>query len=179
MSLPRTSVAAARRQQRTIEVEHRRHEIARLKLMKMNYREIVAALAAVGIKASIATVSLDIKAMRQEWREARLAEVGDVIDADLAVLDTLQAEAMREWERSKTRAKSRRRERGNIPGGIYDKDIRTTEDRCGDPRYLQIVNDCMEKRAKLLGLYKPEKHEHAGPGGERLIPIEAIRALQD
>ena len=39
----------------------------------------------------------------------------------------------------------------------------------GDPRFLKIALECVERRCKLLGLDAPEKHQHTGADGRPLV----------
>jgi hypothetical protein len=44
--------------------------------------------------------------------------------------------------------------RGDIPQLMPTQSISRGEDPCGDPRYLEGVQWCVEQRCKILGLYQ-------------------------
>lgn len=103
----------------------------------------------------INTVTADIKALREEWRAARLTNMDEIFAEQLAKLDQTEREAAAEWHRSKKDAEIQRTVRG--PEGTTT----TTERRgqCADPRYREIILKCIAQRCKLLGLEPPEKSE--------------------
>jgi hypothetical protein len=95
------------------------------------------------------------------------------ITEELARIDQLEREAWGEWERSKTvREKSKttkaQRQKGDESTAQLER-----EGRLGDPRYLERVAWCIERRIKLLGLDAPERRELSGPGGG---PIQVAAA---
>lgn len=100
-------------------------------------------------------VSDDLKALRAEWREARLTNMDDAMSEQLAKLDLVEREAHDAWEKSKLDAQVRRVTSG--PDGR----IRVSERRgqYGDPRFKEIILKCIAQRCKILGLEAPTKTE--------------------
>lgn len=162
--------------QKNVELQDRRRKVWYMRLRGMSLKEIAAAIRAeAGGTYSIATAGKDIEAVRQEWRAEQSASVDEWVNEQLAELELLREQAMAEWERSKLQTKSLKEESSAKDG---EKTTITIEERLGDPRYLSVVQDCIEKRAKLLGLYKPEKRELLGPNGKPLVSLESLRAIQ-
>jgi hypothetical protein len=86
---------------------------------------------------------------------------------ELALLYVLNDQAWRAWEKSreayeKEQASSEQRESAN--GTSTRSKVQTTRETTpGDPRYLQAILDGVEKRAKLLGLYKQTEADKGPP----------------
>ena len=109
-----------------------------------------------------ATVSNDIKALIEDWRKSSLIDINDAQQVELMRINKLEVEYWEAWEESKKEFKSSSvKKKGAIP--VQNKDgenitvspIETTlrnENRCGDPRYLQGIQWCINKRCEILGL---------------------------
>ena len=55
----------------------------------------------------------------------------------------------------------------------------TVKSQAGDPRYLSIINECEDRRAKILGTYAPERHGHIDYTQLTDEQIERIRNGED
>jgi predicted transcriptional regulator len=121
-------------------------------------------------KVSQPTVSRDLSYLRIEWQRKASRSFSLKISQELAKLDQLELEYWQAWERSK-KPKTSRASEGAINGENGDvktnKIQRKEEDSYGDPRYLEGVERCIEKRCKLLGLFAPEKIAPTDPSGTR------------
>ena len=104
------------------------------------------------------TVSRDLAAIRQDWRASAVMDLDAKFDEELAKLDEVEREAWAAWRESKTTLHTHSRE--EIIGGRNDGATRTTEkrqQRCGDPAFLQIILQCLDRRCKLLQLQPAQK----------------------
>lgn len=147
----------------------RREKVARLYLQGWTQMRIGRELA-----CSQATVSGDLKAVREWWRESATMALGERIALELSRIDRIEAEAWDAWERSKaeriqsfaetdtagpdgqppegTEADRRQRQRTTRKkSGIRKQQV------TGEDRYLSIVLDCVQRRCKILGLDAPDK----------------------
>ncbi len=106
-----------------------------------------------------ATICADLKRIRQEWRTARLSNMDEKVEHELAVIDQAEAAAWEGWERSIGKYTVKTQETGGGPQGPVNKESIKTEHLAGDPRFLQMVQDCIDKRCKILGLYAAIKSE--------------------
>lgn len=99
-----------------------------------------------------------IKRITDEWRRSAMASINEVKAKELAKLDHIEAAAWDGWERSK---QSRRKQ--TVDSDILKlKDspaLRTPrksksveEDRDGDPRYLDMILKCVDRRIRILGI---------------------------
>jgi hypothetical protein len=102
---------------------------------------------------SIGTVSTDLKACREEWQLQRLENVDELITVELAKIAKIEAAAWDGWFRScedKTNCKD---QVVVFEGTITDQWVQHfREGQAGDPRFLKIAQDCVDRRCKLLGL---------------------------
>lgn len=129
---------------------------------------------AVELGISQATVSRCIKVGQGPWLEKNLQITERVKTDQLSKLDVLERKYWTEWERSRLNMevktlKAVKDGGGQAEEGIPDKVEKTTrtEGQCGDPRYLEGVERCIEKRCKILGINAPEKHDVMS-GGEKI-----------
>jgi transcriptional regulator with XRE-family HTH domain len=53
-----------------------------------------------------------------------------------------------------------------------------SEGQCGNASFIEQLGKCMEREAKMLGLYPAQKHEHALNGGENPVQIKFIRVKE-
>lgn len=96
-------------------------------------------------------ISYDIRAIQKQWAES----ANDLIDRrkmeELAKTDYLERVYWQEWEQSK---KEKTSQSLKIKDAAHQEKSLKREERCGDPRYLQGVQWCIEQRCKLLGIYQ-------------------------
>lgn len=136
---------------------HNRLEIAEMYLKGRYQSEIAAEL---GVSQS--AISKNLKAVREEWLKSALVNFNEAISKELAKVDNLERVYWESWERSLTPFKSKTVKAKGNPRTEEElkasaEQTLKTEDRNGDPRYLQGVQWCIEKRCKLLGLDAPDR----------------------
>lgn len=125
-------------------------------------------------------IAYDLKKIQQQWIKNTTIELDEHKGKELAKIDLVEAEAWEAWIKSKEKYK----QESAIARGIHreldeaknKKEVATsidkstkTEDQYGNPKYLELVMKCIERRCKMLGIDAPQKHEHTGNNGE---PIE-------
>lgn len=127
-----------------------------------------------------ATISHDLKAIRQYWLEKKLRAYDEKICDELAKIDRLECEALDAWERSKGDAVSKTHSeqtgavvRGRQVGPMVRKS-KTTEGRVGESRFLQTVQWCIETRLKLIGALKTTNDSNQAP----VITFESLFKVQ-
>lgn len=136
----------------------------------------------VGIDQS--TVSRDLKAIRDEWLKSTLVDFNEAKAKELARIDAVEVEAWAAYERSKGKREVTTQESAAVGDGednARQKVQIRTEDRDGDPKWLEIVLKCSEQRRKILGIDAPTKSEVTGKdGGPLRMNIENfVRAKQE
>lgn len=153
----------------SLEIAERRQKVAALYLRGRTQREIAAA-----VDVDQATVSRDLKAVQKEWSEQAQADLAERKAVELAKIDELERTYHEGWERSCKEREKRRAKKIDAadPDRSRAETGKETENRDGDPRFLEGVRWCIEMRCKLLGLVV-KKHEHSGRDGAA-IPITFI-----
>lgn len=151
--------------------EQRDYDVAfcsNLFLRGYSYREIVAALNAdlakreTGYTISLAMVYYDLQHLLIEWKREQLENIDEYILQELKKLDQIEKELWKAWEKSvggKTRVKTspKKGDRSKRKEEV-DSEV-TLETSAGNPRYLQLILEVQQRRAKMLGFDKPLKVE--------------------
>lgn len=150
---------------------------ADLFLRGYSYREIADALnrdlsaRGVGYTISFQMVYYDLQQCLIEWKRERLETIDEYVTQELRKLDKMEVELWEAWERSKTgklREKNRQNakprkvlEDGDNPE-YYGYEETTTETSAGNPRFLDLLLNVQQRRAKMLGFDAPIKIEIPG-----------------
>jgi predicted transcriptional regulator len=162
---------------------------SRLKAQKERDRRNVASLYLKGvIQADIAdqlgisqsTVSKDLKLIQSEWAVARINDIDERKRIELAKIDNLELTYWDGWKRSQENAEV---ETTKLKGRDADKptDLEKTkrvEGQVGDPRFLQGVANCIDKRCELLGLNAP-KNVDVTSNGKDLTTIINVKLTDE
>lgn len=109
----------------------------------------------------------DLQQLLIEWKKERFDNIDKYVDKELKTLDRLEAESWQAWERSTlTKEKKKERKNSDRPKNVqaeernadyYGYNETTTETLSGDPRFLDMILKCQQRRAKLLGYDAPVK----------------------
>lgn len=118
-------------------------------------------------------IKRDLKVIRDGWLESSLRNFGEMRAEQLAKLDTQEAEAWREWQRSCEDYK--KKIMGTSAQGKIDKTETGTQ--TGDPRYLNAILSIIERRCRLLGLDLPHKVAPTTPDGAKAYQPNNIKSL--
>lgn len=82
------------------------------------------------------------------------SEINDRIDEEIARIDLVEKKAWAAFDKSQQDLKEESETEESSSSGTTKRKTSITREQCGDPRYLQIVLKCVEKRLRLMGLYK-------------------------
>lgn len=117
------------------------------------------------------TVSRDLKALQREWQTSSLIDFDEAKAQELAKIDHLEREAwlayLRSQEDAETFVRKEKRPGTQVVKGAQEL-TSTTTGQVGDPRFLAIVDKCIARRCKIIGLDAPDRTEVSGPGGSPL-----------
>jgi hypothetical protein len=117
-------------------------------------------------------IGYDLDAIRQEWLHSTLIDFNAKKAEELARIDHLEREYWAAWEASKKERQTTTTEQSrDAVGEKFKAGLRKTE-QTGDPRYLEGVRWCINKRAEILGLNAPQKIAPTTPDGQR--PYELV-----
>ena len=138
-------------------------EIAPLMIMNTPIRAIVEILKENEERSytlSQTQVHRDTKAILQQWQEERKDFIDLLMDKELAKLDLIEREAWGAWQESKKGEKTTKIEGGEVINGQVSSGKikeRTMKSTPGDPRYLDMVQKCIDKRVEILGFAAAKK----------------------
>ena len=154
-----------------LEIKRDRYKIAEL-YIQGKYQSVIAEI--IGLTQQ--QISYDLKAIQKEWIKNTTLSLDEYKSKELAKIDHLERTYWQAWERSLNQFKSK-----IIKGKDITKDKMTgdaiaasiektdkSEDRNGDPKYLQGIQWCIDQRCKILGVYAEIKHQISGSPGEPL-----------
>lgn len=141
----------------------RRVKVSEMYLLSSSYLEIART-----IGCSINTVALDMRWARENWRTRAADAIEAQKNRELAKIDQVEVEAWKGWQRTigyydtVTTKTTSIKVAGGGPedaGTVEVPGVEETTKReklAGDPRFLQIITDCIRKRAEILGLDSPK-----------------------
>lgn len=170
------------------QIEYDRAETARLLRRGFSTHKIAERLG-----RSSETTHRDAVAIRAEWAARRKHSTDEHFGRMLDALDELENEAWEAWERSKVAAERTRSESSedDIPARgsgakatpattvTKRKAVVDRRHRDGDPRFLEVIMSCQERRAKLLGLDAPprksEEQERDEAQGYVRVRLDVLR----
>ena len=132
---------------KTIEIEQRRTRATQLALEGQTQMEIAELL-----NVSQATIHLDLKAAREVWREKRLDNVDQKREEELLKINHLERTAWQAWFRSREDAQL---ERVTTEAGKTTT-VLERRGQVGDPRFLDQIRRCIERRCALDDLDKAD-----------------------
>jgi hypothetical protein len=149
------------------EIARDRRKIAELYLQGWIQADIAKEL---GVVQS--TISRDLASLHKEWLQAAIVDFDTAKAQEVAKIDHLERIYYRAWERSCEDAETVRQEGDpKDEKGQPDKVVHTRKGQAGDPRFLQGVQWCIERRCKILGIEAPTKLEHSGSLETKLLVI--------
>ena len=157
------------------EIERDRRNIAKLYLSGTTQMDIAEQL-----KISQATVSRDLKAIEKEWAVARINDIDERKRMELAKIDNLELVYWGGWKKSQADAEVETvKMQGNAdkPGKV--EKTRRVEGQVGDPRFLQGVAWCVDKRCELLGLNATTKTMNVDMSALSTAQVERIAKGED
>lgn len=136
-------------------------------------------------------VYYDLQQCLIEWKRERLETIDEYVTQELRKLDKMEQQAWEAWEASKT-GKMRTKEKTNRGRPIktdatdgdpeyYGYDETTVETSAGNPRFLDLLLNIQQRRAKMLGFDAPVKIEIPGynAGTDDDKPKYDVKAIPD
>jgi len=136
---------------------------------------------------SQATVSRDIKALQRDWLKSALIDFDKAKARELSKIDNLERIYRKAWERSCEDAETTTQKMVGDPKTGRKEMSKTAKGQVGDPRFLQGIQWCIDRRCKILGVDAPTKIAPTDPTGtkeyalsdrERTMRIAALLGAQ-
>lgn len=180
------------------QMEHDRSFISKYYLRGYSYRDIAKIIneelikVEAGYALTEASVYNDIKIIQIEWKRERFESIEEYMQMELRKLDKIETELWDAWEASK-QGKRRVKIRGGqltgkeseAAGGTLQN--RINESSAGDPKFLDLLLEVQNRRAKLLGydipvkpvFDKPIEVENTGYVDFSKLPVGMLAQLAD
>lgn len=147
---------------------------------------------------SKAQICIDAKKAVAIWQAAAAERIDTIKARDLARLEAIEREAWNAWEDSRKQSRRTLEEEQSEPDAEApapaanpedskvlapvlrrlkrQKRSTITENRDGDPRFLQIIFDCIKQRGVITGYSQPQS---ILPDGDEKINTDEQRAIND
>jgi len=96
------------------------------------------------------TISRDLAAIQEEWKAAALMDLDSRKAKELATVDEVERQAWVAWTKSQENAETLKARRSG------DKEFaeKVTKGQAGNPKFLNVVLDCVRRRCEILGILK-------------------------
>lgn len=139
---------------RELNIAQRRAKVADLYLRKLTQWEIAERL-----NVDQSTVSLDIKAIKEGWREQFAESYDDRIQMNLKELALVRKRAWEQFEESCEPAETHTKKQETRTGGGDDGDgtvesvTSSLKGQSGNPAFLNTIADTLNMEFKLLGAF--------------------------
>jgi len=112
---------------------------------------------------SVSTISRDVAAVREQWREDMNHRLEIWKDRELDRIDRVEMLATASFERSLAEALTMTTER-TTGDKTSDKAKVEKKHTTGDAKFLRIMLDCVSERCRILGLYAPKQTDFTSGG---------------
>lgn len=110
-------------------------------------------------------IGYDIKRIREAWKKSSVIDFDEKKRIELDRIDVLERNAWEAWERSQKETVTKKAGK--------DSSI-VTQTSAGNPRFLEIVIKCIERRCRIFGIDAPIKTEI-----EDITPIQYIAVPEE
>lgn len=117
------------------------------------------------------TISNDLAAIRKAWLAEAVRSIDEIKARELAKIDAAEAEAWKAWTKSQENAEVLR---AKIRGTNQETE-KISKGQAGDPRFLEIILKCVQRRCEILGVCetKDSKPSDYVPVTFVEIPVDA------
>ena len=111
------------------------------------------------------SITNDLKEIKSRWLTSSLRDFDEARAQELAKIDRLEIEYLDAWQRSCADAETEtKRQRQAGEGNEVKEMTKVVKGQAGDPRFLQGVQWCIERRCKILGIDAPSKTDLTSDG---------------
>jgi hypothetical protein len=117
------------------------------------------------------TISLDLKVLHKAWLQSSLVDIATAKGREIAKIDALEREYYRAWERSQEDAETITKRASGTKGKERKEGSIITKGQVGNPKFLQGVQWCIDRRIKVMGLDAPARLEVADVSDVRITEV--------
>jgi len=154
----------------TDEVARDRADIARMRLDGLTQTKIAEEITKLRCYSlSQDTISADLKAVREEWLNQSIDNYDQTRLIELARVDEEEAIAKDAWARSILPKVKERTRTGTNDGKPFEEFMQESENRDGNPAFLQRLESIRQRRCAILGFNAQQRSENINVAIETLI----------
>ena len=116
-----------------------------------------------------------------DWKRERMDNIDDYITQELLKLDKIEVELWCAWEKSKKeKSKSKMRKLSGRNDKVYCTNVEeATETTPGNPKFLDLLLNVQQRRAKMLGFDAPIKIDIPNGNRNEDLPQYDIKSIPD
>ena len=152
------------------EVLRDRADIARMRLEGLTQTRIAEEISRLrSYSVSQQTIANDLKAVRDEWLNQSIDNYEQTRLIELSRLDEEENLALEGWERSTLPKKKERTRTGTNDGKPFEEFVQESENRDGNPAFLQRLESIRQRRCAILGFNAQQRSENINVAIETLL----------
>ena len=152
------------------EVLRDRADTARMRLEGLTQTRIAEEISRLrSYSVSQQTIANDLKAVRDEWLNQSIDNYEQTRLIELSRLDEEEAIAKDAWERSTLPKKKERTRTGTNDGKPFEEFVQESENRDGNPAFLQRLESIRQRRCAILGFNAQQRSENINVAIETLL----------
>ena len=162
------------------EVLRDRADIARMRLEGLTQVQIVQEISRLrDYTLSERTIRADLKAVRDEWLNQTIDNYEQTRLIELSRLNEEELIAKDAWTRSTQPRKKERTRTGTNDGKPFEEFMQESEDRDGNPAFLQRLESIRQRRCAILGFNAQQRSENINVAIETLLAAGYIVRLSE
>ena len=152
------------------EILRDRAEIAKMRLEGLTQAKIAERLASLRDYAlSPQTIAVELKIVREEWLGQSIDNYDQTRLIELSRLDEEEVIAKDGWTRSLLPKKKERTRTGTNDGKPFEEFMQESENRDGNPAFLQRLESIRQRRCAILGFNAQQRSENINAAIETLL----------
>ena len=162
------------------EVLRDRADIARMRLEGLTQVQIVQEISRLrDYSLSERTVRDDLKVVREEWLNQSIDNYEQTRLIELSRLDEEESIAKNAWTRSTQPRKKERTRTGTNDGKPFEEFMQESENRDGNPAFLQRLESIRQRRCAILGFNAQQRSENINVAIETLLSAGYVIRLPE
>ena len=153
------------------EISRDRAEVAKMRLEGLTQAKIAERLASLrDYTLSPQTIAVELKIVREEWMNQSIDNYDQTRLIELSRLDEEEVNAKDAWARSLLPKKKERTRTGTNDGKPFEEFMQESENRDGNPAFLQRLESIRQRRCAILGFNAQQRSENIN------VAIETLKA---
>ena len=152
------------------EISRDRAEIAKMRLEGLTQAKIAERLASLrDYTLSPQTIAVELKIVREEWLGQSIDNYDQTRLIELSRLDEEEMTTKDAWARSLLPKKKERTRTGTNDGKPFEEFMQESENRDGNPAFLQRLESIRQRRCAILGFNAQQRSENINVAIETLL----------